>query len=634
MQQFMTLRSGQTVGAYQVIALLGSGGMGDVYRARDTRLGRDVALKVLPAAVTAEPGRLERFDREARAIAALNHPHIVTIYSTEEADGVRFLTMELVDGRTLDQLVAGKGLPMARFLEIALPLADALAAAHQKHITHRDLKPGNVMLSHDGRVKVLDFGLARIEGPGNPDDGLGETIAPITCAGMVVGTIPYMSPEQVEGRALDPRTDLFSLGVLFYEMLSGDRPFKGTSSPALMSAILRDPTPDIRAQRPDVPAEVARLIGRCLAKRPEDRVQTARDVFNELRHIEVQRESDGAVGPAAAATAASLWIAVLPFSARGAGNESEELADALTEDVTAGLSKFSGLTVVAPQSARTYRNSPLDVRQIAERLGARYILTGHVRTSTAAVRVSAQVVDAHTGAHLWSETYDRKRVAEDLFSIQDDVTDRIVATVADRSGILVRSMVRSIREDRAGSTAGHLLLRSWALEHNPTPADHAELRTAVESALETQPEDADLWATLANLYIVEHSLWFNPLPDPLRRAERAARRALLLSARSAWARGGVGTRHSHQRSQCEHPGVDGEHPDACRRLRSGLCADRAGNGHQPGAPRLAALRRIQPLFCGGPVCGGAEWCPTRQHSRVHVDAFRDCGRRRPPRTAR
>ncbi len=448
----MPLQTGQTLGAYQIIALLGSGGMGDVYRARDTRLGRDVALKVLPAAVTAEPGRLERFDREARAIAALNHPHIVTIYSTEEAEGVRFLTMELVDGRTLDQLITGSGLPLPRFLELAIPLADALAAAHQKHITHRDLKPGNVMLSHEGRVKVLDFGLARIAAPGNPDDGLAETMAPITSAGVVVGTMPYMSPEQVEGRALDPRSDLFSLGIMFYEMLSGDRPFKGTSSPALMSAILRDPAPDIRDRRPDLPAEIARLIGRCLAKHPDERVQTARDVFNELRHIQSQRESGPAAGTAAAATAASLWIAVLPFSARGA-DTAGELAGALTDDVTAGLSKFSGLTVVAPQSARAYQSSPLDIRQIAERLGARYILTGQVRTSAAAVRVSAQVVDAHTGAQLWSETYDRQLGAADLFSIQDDLTDRIVATVADQSGILVRSMVHTIRKrqiDRRG----------------------------------------------------------------------------------------------------------------------------------------------------------------------------------------
>src|SRR5215203_24793 len=272
----MPLTSGQRLGAYEITSALGTGGMGEVYRARDSRLGRDVALKVLPPEVTNEPGRLERFDREARAIAALNHPHIVTIFSTEEAGGIRFLTMELVDGCTLGDLIVSSGMAIPKFLEIALPLADALAAAHQKQITHRDLKPGNVMVSNDGRVKVLDFGLARVGGSDAGEQTLIATQAPITHEGMIVGTMPYMSPEQVEGRQLDPRSDLFSLGVIFYELLSGTRPFAGSSSPALMSAILRDTPSSIRDKRPEVPEVLDRLISRLLEKRPEDRVQTAR----------------------------------------------------------------------------------------------------------------------------------------------------------------------------------------------------------------------------------------------------------------------------------------------------------------------------------------------------------------------
>src|SRR5262245_16973423 len=201
------MSAGQSLGRYSLLEKLGEGGMGAVYRARDSRLGRDVALKVLPPDVTGDPARLERFDREARAIAALNHPHIVTIYSTEEADGVRFLTMELVDGETLTDLVAAGPMPLARFLEIGLALADALSAAHQKQITHRDLKPGNVMVSREGRVKVLDFGLARIGVAPHPEQSLVATQAPITQLGMVVGTMPYMSPEQIEGGHIDPRSD-------------------------------------------------------------------------------------------------------------------------------------------------------------------------------------------------------------------------------------------------------------------------------------------------------------------------------------------------------------------------------------------------------------------------------------------
>jgi serine/threonine protein kinase len=311
------MQSGERLGAYEILARLGEGGMGEVYRARDARLGRDVALKVLPPDVTRDEGRLERFDREARAIAALNHPHIVTIYSTEEVDGVRFLTMELVEGETLSGTVTPGGISLARFLDIAVPLADALAAAHNKHITHRDLKPGNVMLSHDGRVKVLDFGLARIGTGDAIGHSVAATLAPVTQHGTIVGTMPYMSPEQVEGRSVDARSDLFSLGVIFYELLTGDRPFQAASSAALMSAILRDTPLEIASRRADLPESLVRLVGRCLEKRPEDRVQTARDVFNELRHLQRQCESGttrssgiGSVLPVGLGR--TLSVAVLP----------------------------------------------------------------------------------------------------------------------------------------------------------------------------------------------------------------------------------------------------------------------------------------------------------------------------------
>jgi eukaryotic-like serine/threonine-protein kinase len=236
--------------------------MGEVYRARDTRLGRDVAIKALLLHMAHDPVARARFEREAYAVAALNHPHIVTIFSTEEADGVRFLTMELVEGRTLDQVIRRGGVSLAQFFDIAIALADALAAAHRKHLTHRDLKPANVMVSDDGRVKVLDLGLARSAEPGRLDES--ETVVPLTKAGTILGTIPYMSPEQIEGEPLDPRTDIFSLGIVLYEMAAGDRPFGGASSPALMSAILKDrPTP-VSERRVDFPAGVSRLIDRCL----------------------------------------------------------------------------------------------------------------------------------------------------------------------------------------------------------------------------------------------------------------------------------------------------------------------------------------------------------------------------------
>ena len=260
----MPLSAGAYLGPYEIVAPLGAGGMGEVYRARDTRLGRDVALKILPDAFALDADRLARFTREATTLASLNHPHIVTIFSTEEADGVRFMTMELVEGRTLDQMIPRGGVSLAQFFDIAISLADALEAAHRKHITHRDLKPANVMVSDDGRVKVLDFGLAAAE-PDLARVEADETRLRLTKAGTILGTMPYMSPEQIEAKPLDPRTDIFSLGIMLYEMATGTRPFGGDSSPALMSSILKDHPKPVGQLCPDVPSDVSRLIGRCLA---------------------------------------------------------------------------------------------------------------------------------------------------------------------------------------------------------------------------------------------------------------------------------------------------------------------------------------------------------------------------------
>lgn len=527
----MALSAGSRVGSYQIIASLGAGGMGEVYRAHDPRLGRDVALKVLPPETANEPTRLERFAREARAIAALNHPHIVTIYSTEDADGIRFLTMELVEGQTLDTLIPATGLPLSRFLELALPLADALTAAHQKQITHRDLKPANVMVAADDRVKVLDFGLARVAAA-LPAETVEATRAVLTGEGTIVGTMPYMSPEQIEGRHVDHRTDLFSLGVMFHEMLTGSRPFTGPSSPQLMSSILRDVPESVSSLRTDVPEALSRLIHRCLEKRPDDRVQTARDVYNELKHAQRQLDSlssrskiDSGSIPSVAAD--SLWIAVLPFTARTTDPDSLALADGLTEDITAGLSLFPSLSVVALQTARSFKDSPLDARQIAARLNARYIISGSVRKSAYGIRIAIHLIDAGSNVQLWSETIDRRLEGIDIYAIQDDVTDRIVSTVADKAGVLARSMAQSAQGvpiDRL--SANQLVHRSWAFEARPTPGDHAALRTAAEAMLERQPHHAELWAELGSIYVAEHCLFYNPLPDSLLRGIRAARRAV------------------------------------------------------------------------------------------------------------
>jgi TolB-like protein/Tfp pilus assembly protein PilF len=544
----MPLATGSRLGPYEVRGALGAGGMGEVYRAHDSRLGRDVALKILPSDVSSDSTRLERFTREARTIAALNHPHIVTIYSTEEIDGVRFFTMELVEGQTLDALIGPDGLLLTRFFEVALPLADALTAAHQKGITHRDLKPGNVIVSADGRVKVLDFGLAKASTPledqafrpgheigrfgaSPPRLDLDMTAPPMTSPGMIVGTMPYMSPEQIEGRAVDHRSDLFSLGVMFHEMLTGSRPFGGESSPQLMSSILRDAPSNISDARADIPEALSRLIARCLEKRPNDRVQTARDIYNELRHLQKQIESGSARRSSVhSAMSGTFWIAVLPFTSAGEASV-QALADGLTEDITAGLSRFSSLSVLAHQSVREAAARGADSQRVAERLSARYVIAGSVRQSGASLRVGAHLVDASSGTQLWSEIYQRDTSSSDVFAIQDDVTDRIVATVADRSGVLVRSMVQTLQHLSADQlSVRDLVLRCHLFHQLLTPDQHAAFRSALEHALAADARHPEAWGALATLYFAEYAFSLNPQPEPLARARRAAERALDLDA--------------------------------------------------------------------------------------------------------
>jgi serine/threonine protein kinase len=301
----VSLNSGTTLSHYRILAKLGEGGMGEVYRALDTRLGRDVALKVLPASLANDPDRIERFKREARVVAALNHPHIVTLYSVEEspstgsgqADSVHFLTMELVEGDTLQARVMPGGMPMPEVLDIGWAVADALTAAHAKGIVHRDLKPANVMIAQDNRVKVLDFGLAKMKDEDVPG-AEAETIAR-TGIGIVMGTMPYMSPEQVEGKPVDHRSDLFSLGIMLHEITAGRRPFGGDSQAALLSSILRDPAPDLCTLRADVPRAFADLVARCLEKHPDRRVQTSKEIRERVDAIRRGVDSDR-VAPVAA----------------------------------------------------------------------------------------------------------------------------------------------------------------------------------------------------------------------------------------------------------------------------------------------------------------------------------------------
>jgi eukaryotic-like serine/threonine-protein kinase len=423
----MSIAPGMRLGRYEVVATIGAGGMGEVYRARDPRLGRDVAIKVLAQNVAQDPVLLERFIREARAVAALNHPHIVTIYSTEEADGVPFLTMELVEGRTLDALLRPGGMPIADLLEIAIPLADALSAAHAKRITHRDLKPSNVMVTGEGRVKVLDFGLARIADAERTSTDAAATQPLLTQKGTIVGTMPYMSPEQIAGEEVDHRSDLFSLGVLLYEMASGVRPFHGASSPLLMSSILRDTPPDLRDVRGDVPEAFARLVGRLLEKRRNERVQTARDVYAALRDVQkapgVDTVPQASAAQAPSGQTAGRGVVVLPFANVGGDAADEYLSDGLTEEVIGDLSRVGSLRVISRSSSLRLKGTTKDVFTIARELGVSHVLEGSVRKAGPQLRISVQLVDALSDTQVWSEKF--AGPMDDVFELQERVSREI-----------------------------------------------------------------------------------------------------------------------------------------------------------------------------------------------------------------
>lgn len=374
------LRPGGRLGSYEIVARLGAGAMGEVWRARDPQLDREVALKVLPPELAGDPDRLVRFEREAKALAALNHPSIIAIYTVESADGVRFLTTELVEGRTLDRLIPSGGMELEPFLSFAVPLADALAAAHARGVLHRDLKPTNVMVTEEGRVKVLDFGLAKLgEGPPeNPEDmadAKTKSFEAMTGEGRILGTVPYLSPEQVQGKRADARSDLFSMGSMFYEMAAGRRPFQGESSADVLSSILRDEPRPLGALRPEFPQQLGRILRHCLAKDPERRFQSAKDLRNELEDLRTEvsegRLTAGARAPlmpalgehrkrwAWLALPATLVVIVGTLFASGLGNQllgvfKRDRPDASGTSAMSGDRRVSRFDVLLPDDGIMY----------------------------------------------------------------------------------------------------------------------------------------------------------------------------------------------------------------------------------------------------------------------------------------
>jgi len=508
---------GQSLGHYQIVRELGAGGMGQVFAAEDTKLKRQVALKILPPEVADDPDLRERFQREAEAIAALDHPNIVTVYSIETANGtadearpINFITMQLIEGKTLEELIPQGGLPLERFLEIAMPLADALSAAHRKDITHRDLKPGNIMIGKDGRARILDFGLAKLHRAEDGTEVSGSDEAKtegLTRDGVVLGTAPYMSPEQAKGLAVDSRTDIFSLGIIFHEILSGRRPFQGDTLSELISAILRDTPESVSELSRELPPRLGRIVHRCLEKTPDVRYQTARDLHSDLKDLRQESQtSSEAVTPvsrqsfssspdqASTSRSGSLSIpakpslAALPFVNLSDDPEQEYFAAGLWADINADLVKISGLFLISQTTTQLYANKEVSPQEAGRELGVRHILVGTVRKAGNRLRITAQLVDTQTGEPIWADRFDGK--LDDLFALQDEITEEIVTALDVQLvyGEGARMARRSIR-----SQGRRLLAEASQIEpDSPTPPAFAAWAHYFEAKLDLSdsPEES------------------------------------------------------------------------------------------------------------------------------------------------
>ena len=532
---------GKTLGHYEILEPLGKGGMGEVYRARDTKLDRDVAIKMLPEDFATDPARLARFDVEAKAVAGINHPNIVTIYSIEEMNGRRILTMELVEGRSLDEAIPSDGLSIGEFFPIAEALAEALVAAHDRGIAHRDLKPANVMLSNDNRVKVLDFGLAKLLAPDDAQQATQMPTRALTGEGVMVGTVPYMSPEQLEGRAVDHRTDIFSLGVVLYEMATGQRPFQGNSVAATSSAILRDTPAPVTERKRELPRHLGRIISRCLQKNPDQRSQSARDVLSELvglrREIDSGEHPDSAAprqAPAPEVQTAHLpttthSIAVLPFENMSPDPEQQYFCDGMAEEVMSALAAVKDLRVAARTSAFMFRGAAIDIAEVGDKLHVGTVLMGSVRKFGNRLRITAQLVDVAEGYQLWSERYDRE--LNDVFLVQEEIARAIVENLKVQ---IVGGAAQPIMTRAADDIEAYTLyLKGRHCWHKLTESALREAIGYFEQAISQDPNYAPPYAGIAESYwylgFFEH---LSP-EEAYRLAEAPASKALELDEDSA-----------------------------------------------------------------------------------------------------
>jgi len=392
--------------------------MGIVWKAQDTKLEREVALKVLPDSFASDPRRRAQFEREAKTVAGLSHPNIVTIFSVEKDDDHHFLTMELIGGQPLTALIQPGGLPLTEFIRIAVPMADAVGQVHAKGIIHGDLKPANVIVDGD-QIKILDFGLAKSDQPKVVRTTTTDSTATLTLEGGISGTLQYMAPERIRGEEVDHRSDIFSLGVTLYEMATGRQPFDGNSSAEVLAAVLKDSPRPAREINPEVPRQLDRMISACLEKDAEERLQSALDLRNELKALErVAVSGDPDRTPS---------IAILPFADMSPKKDQTYFCDGIAEEIINAISRIENLRVASRTSSFQFKNASLDSREIGDRLGVGKLLEGSVRKAGERLRITAQLINVADGYQLWSQRYDRD--LQDIFAIQDEISDSVVSAL-------------------------------------------------------------------------------------------------------------------------------------------------------------------------------------------------------------